>query len=87
MQYAQFFNMSTGYIDGSIPPQFDDAHKKPIEACGSDGVLTLDARCSPQFKHDVSAVTCKSRGFVGYRIYQGANFSSATPISEYCGLK
>lgn len=79
--------MSTGYIEGSIPPQFDDAHKKPIEACGSNGVLILDARCSTQFKLDVAEVTCKKRGFVGYRIYQGVSFSSAKPISEYRGLK
>ena len=44
MIYAQFKVLSTGYIDGSIPPQFSDDHKKPIDLLGSDGVAVLDGR-------------------------------------------
>ena len=46
MIYAQFKVLSTGYIDGSIPPQFSDNNKKPIDLIGSDGVAVLDARKS-----------------------------------------
>ena len=27
MKYVQFFHMSTGYVPGSVPPVFDEAHK------------------------------------------------------------
>lgn len=44
MKYVQFYQKSTGYIAGSIPPRFSDANIKPIEMCGSDGVYILDGR-------------------------------------------
>lgn len=44
MTYVQFYQKSTGYISGSIPPRFSDANIKPIEMCGSDSVYILDGR-------------------------------------------
>lgn len=44
MNYVQFYQNSTGYIAGSIPPRFSDDHIRPIEMCGSDGVYILDGR-------------------------------------------
>jgi hypothetical protein len=44
MKYVQFYQKSTGYIAGSIPPRFSDEHIRPIEMCGSDGVYILDGR-------------------------------------------
>ena len=44
MKYVQFYQKSTGYIVGSIPPRFSDANIKPIEMCGSDGAYILDGR-------------------------------------------
>jgi hypothetical protein len=44
MTYVQFYQNSTGYIAGSIPPRFSDEHIKPIEMCGSDSVYILDGR-------------------------------------------
>ena len=44
MTYVQFYQKSTGYIAGSIPPRFSDKHIKPIPMCGSDGVYILDGR-------------------------------------------
>jgi hypothetical protein len=44
MTYVQFYQNSTGYIAGSIPPRFSDANIKPIPMCGSDGVYILDGR-------------------------------------------
>ena len=46
MIYAQFKTLSTGYINGSIPPKFSDKHKKPVDLLGSDGVCILDGRLS-----------------------------------------
>ena len=44
--FIQFYTLSAGYIQGTIPPKFDKAHAKPIEALGSDGVLFVDGRWS-----------------------------------------
>ena len=50
--FIQFYRLSTGYIQGSIPPKFDKAHAKPIEALGSDGVLFVDGRWSKSTQHE-----------------------------------
>ena len=42
--YIQFKTLSTGYVEGTIPPIFKDENKKPIDLCGSDGVYILDGR-------------------------------------------
>lgn len=49
--WVQFLQESTGYVEGSIPPRFDDAHKKLIDACGSDGCQLLDGRLSMRNMH------------------------------------
>jgi hypothetical protein len=36
--------LSTGYIQGTVPPQFSDENKKPIDLLGSDGIVYLDNR-------------------------------------------
>lgn len=42
--YVQFKVLSTGYIPNTIPPQFSEDFKKPIDMLGSEGVHILDAR-------------------------------------------
>jgi len=42
--YAQFYHNSTGYINGSCPPEFSKENIKPIPMCGSNGVFILDGR-------------------------------------------
>jgi hypothetical protein len=44
--YIQFKTLSTGYIQGSIPPQFTKENVKPIDKLGSDGIYCLDNRLS-----------------------------------------
>lgn len=44
--YCQFKVLSTGYIQGTIPPQFSEDNKKPIDLIGSEGVYILDGRNS-----------------------------------------
>ena len=44
--YIQFMTLSTGYIQGTVPPQFSDENKKPIDLLGSDGIVYLDNRLS-----------------------------------------
>ena len=81
MIFAQFFQMSTGYVEGSIPPRFDEAHKRPIEACGDRGVLVIDGRLSPETIGDIARKEGAKRGYVAYRIFRGDTFTRSSPIS------
>lgn len=65
---VQFLQLSTGYVAGSIPPRFDEAHKKPIHACGSDATLHCDGRYSLRRIHEEARDYAKRRGFIGYQI-------------------
>ena len=42
--YAVLQVLSTGYINGTIPPQFSENNKKPIDMLGSDSIVRLDGR-------------------------------------------
>lgn len=77
MKYAQFFTMSTGYIAGTIPPRFDAANMRPIEACGSDGVHILDGRYRLARCIDVARAECRRRKYVGFTIMAGESFTNS----------
>lgn len=47
--WIQFMTMSTGYVAGTIPPQF--GAPELIDVCGGDGVLPLDGRLSERSMH------------------------------------
>ena len=66
--FIQFYRLSTGYIQGTIPPKFDKAHAKPIEALGSDGVLFVDGRWSKSTQHEKAREYAKTMGFIGYTL-------------------
>ena len=66
--FIQFYTLSTGYIKGTIPPKFDEAHQKPIEAMGSDGVLFVDGRWSRPTQHAKAREYAKAKGFIGYTL-------------------
>jgi hypothetical protein len=76
--FAQFFTLSTGYIEGTIPPVFSAEAKKPIPACGSDGVYKLDGRGSLYTMARQAAEVCKRRGHIGYTIERGDFLKSST---------
>lgn len=83
MIYAQFFHIGTGFVPGSIPPQFDDAYKRPIEACGDRSVVVIDARLSAETIASIARAECVKRGYVGYRIFKGDSLTRSSPISGY----
>lgn len=70
--YAHFLILSTGYIEGTIPPQFSDENRKPIEKLGSDSRMWLDGRKSTQSMIiDAGKELIKRRGnIVGFNIYR-----------------
>jgi hypothetical protein len=69
--YIQFLTLSTGYVPGSIPPRFDDSHKKPIELIGSNGIFQVDGRWNSETIHAVAREQAKSRRAIGYKICHG----------------
>lgn len=81
--YAEFYHNSTGYIDGTIPPQFSAEHIKPIPACGDRSIIWLDGRMSRCNMHYIAAEECAKRGFIGYKLIKGESLSNASAITEY----
>lgn len=71
MTFAQFFHLSTGYISGSIPPAFDASARKPIPACGSDGLIYLDGRHGLPRQAAQAREVCRQRGFIGFTLHTG----------------
>lgn len=81
MRYAQFYTLSTGYIAGTIPPQF--GQRQPIEACGTNGVVIIDGRVSLDSAHAIAQETCRKRGYIGWRLYEGPSFTRSHPVGSY----
>ena len=83
MTYAEFYHLSTGYIAGTIPPQFSDAARKPIPVCGSDSVLKLDGRFSTRTMVRIASEVCRKRGFIGFTLNAGDSFTRSREIRAY----
>lgn len=83
MRYAQFFSLSTGYVENSIPPEFREENKRPIEACGSNGVIIIDARIRLIDAGRIASAECTKRGFIGWEIREGRSFSDSRPVGGF----
>ena len=83
MRYVQFFQMSTGYVQGSVPPLFYENNRTPIKACGDRGVVRVDGRISRDRVAAIARRTAIERGYVGYQVLEGDSFLSAKPVSGY----
>ena len=67
--YIQFKSLSTGYIQGSIPPKFSKENIKAINSLGSDGIYYLDNRLSLENMINKGFNLCTERGNkVGFSI-------------------
>ena len=62
--HTQFFHLSTGYIPGTIPPQFFPDAKRLIPVCGSDGIAFTGSKSE-------AARLCAERGFLAFQIMSG----------------
>ena len=78
MRFIQFYSMNTGYIEGTIPPQFSE-NKKPIPACGIDSIHKCDGRWSLSTIRNVAKELGHARGFIGYSIEAG-DFLNSSPV-------
>lgn len=83
MRFVQFYQRSTGYVPGSIPPKFDPAQVQPIAATGDRGVMIIDQRIRAKSAGEIAATECKNRGFIGWRMFEGSSFSQCRPVSGY----
>lgn len=74
--FAEFYTWSTGYIAGTIPPQFG----KPelITACGDRATIQIDSRLSHDNIKMIAANECKKRGYIGYKILKGKSLLECT---------
>lgn len=92
--YVQFYDMTTGYIAGTIPPQFSPDYAKPSEALGGEAVFMLDNRLSLKNMirrgHEVNANLRRAHKYVGFKIMQGHDerpFSTARALTPYIELQ
>lgn len=69
MYFAQFYQKSA--ISDAV-----------VETCGDRGVIILDGRQCMGVMHDLSAHACKQRGYIGYTIHKGENFSRSQAITK-----
>ena len=83
MIYAEFYHISTGYVAGTIPPQFSDTARKPIPACGSDSVLKIDGRLNAYNRVRVASDVCLKRGYLGFTLNAGESFTRSREIRKY----
>lgn len=84
MRYVQFFKDSTGYVPGSIPPEFSPCHVKPIPDVGTDAVMRLDGRFNMETCARVARVAARNRArCVGFAIYAGRSYSDSRIVREY----
>lgn len=86
MKYAQFYKHSTGYVAGTIPPQFSTDNVKPIEAIGSNGVAIIDGRLNLSNARRIARETCAKRGFIGYSLHIGASFSDSREWASFVSI-
>ena len=79
MLYAQFYQLSTGYIVGTIPPKFG----KPeiIEACGDRSVIILDGRYTETNNILIARSECIKRGYIGYSVHDGRDFNNENSLT------
>ena len=80
MIYAQFYQMSTGYVPWPIPPEF--GAPTLIEACGDRSVIIIDARLSRATIGQIAAAECVKRGYAAWRIFKGDSFTRSSPICQ-----
>ena len=81
--FAIFYHLSTGYVEGSMPPRFDKAHVKPIEACGDRASLRIDSRLTIDNAESLARDWAKKHKFVGYKIVKGNGLQNNRTIVNY----
>lgn len=82
MVFAQFYQLSTGYVADSVPPRFDGP-RTPIEATGDRSVIVLDGRERFASQIKLARTECAKRGYVGFALWQGPTFTRSRKITPF----
>lgn len=80
MVFAQFYHMSTGYIPGTIPPEF--GQPTLIPACGDRAIIVIDGRLLQSFQNTIARQECIKRGYLGYSLHKGDTLNRSVCIQE-----
>ncbi len=81
MIYAQFYQMSIGFVPNSNPPKIDPAYSELIEATGDRSVVIIDARLKHESVRRIAESECKKRGYKAWCIFKGESFTRSSPVS------
>ena len=78
MKYTEFYHLSTGYIEGTIPPQFSVDYIKPIPACGMDSIMYHDGRYNLEhiINDSYNRLSKLGKHYIGFKIIQGQNITT-----------
>lgn len=80
--FGQFWQKSTGYVKGSVPPVFRKDAVEPIPACGDRGIVRLSGRQAGAWVGTLKE-ECRRRGFIGFSIVSGESLLTAKEIRKY----
>lgn len=88
-RWVEYYEMSNGYIEGSIPPRFSEDARKPIPMVASDSVRYLDGRWSLQSCITAARTYANDlmRRPVGFKIMVGERLSTSRPLTDLILLK
>ncbi len=79
MKYIQLLGLSTGYVEGTIPPRFINSNIKAIDMLGTSSRIVLDGRYSLE--------TCINKGFEHMQKHSNTIGFKVVSASDYreCG--
>lgn len=80
-RYVQFFQNSTGYVSGSIPPWFDPKNVTLIPAYGDGSVVIIDGRIRKETAKRIAREECKKRGYIAWQFFEGQSFTDSRAVS------
>ena len=84
--YTEFYHLSTGYVEGTIPPVYKEENKKLIPAVGSDSVMILDGRnclynmCEQSKERMEQLNKNLNKGYKGFKIHRADSFTKENVI-------
>lgn len=81
--WAQFWQPSTGYVEGSLPPRFEKAAVRPIYCCGSDGIIKLSGQRKNVGAVHVAREECRRRKWIGFTLIRGSSLLNARTVRKY----
>lgn len=80
--YIEYYSLSLGYVPNSMPPRFDDSHRRPIPAQGSQSIIPIDGRVRNRGTIQRIALA-HARTYIGYQLLRGTSLGTARAVGAY----